>query len=143
MCRVGRRCFPHTADRLDRAEQEVRRLQLTHDARLATAARQPTSQSWLDPSAGELDQARRKLQQQRINLASTARGAHNLMLEAHAHEQCGQPQRAAELRRPGPGLVAPCRCSRADRPVGPCAPSSVNRSMTKSSGRKASMPNYS
>lgn len=99
VCRVGRRCFPHTADRLDRAEQEVRRLQLTHDARLATAARQPTSQAWLDQSAGELDQARRKLQQQRIDLASTARGVHNLMLEAHAHEQCGQPEQAAELRR--------------------------------------------
>lgn len=99
MCRVGRRCFPHAADRLDRAEQEMRRLQVTHDARLATAARQPVSQLWLDQSGSELDHARRKFQQQRIEFASTARGAHNLMLEAHAHEQCGQPEQAGELRR--------------------------------------------
>lgn len=99
MCRVGRRCFPHTADRLDRAEQDLRKAQIIHDSRVAQSAQRPVSQAWLDESAADLARARRAHHQQQIEFASTARGAHNLMLEAHAHEQCGQPDRATELRR--------------------------------------------
>lgn len=99
MCRVGRRCFPHSADRLDRVAADVRRLQIEHDGRVTLAARQPVSQAWLDQSADDLAEARRRLQHRQIDVASTARGAHNMMLEARAHEACGQPERATELRR--------------------------------------------
>lgn len=43
--------------------------------------------------------ARRVVEQRRIDYASTARGAHNLQIEANAHEQCGQLDQARAIRR--------------------------------------------
>lgn len=99
MCRVGRRCFPHSADKLDRAEAEVRRAQLVHESRCAHAAMRPVAQAWLDESEAELTKARTRLHTRQIEMASTARGAYNMLLEAQAYEACGQDDRAAALRR--------------------------------------------
>lgn len=99
VCRVGRRCFPHSAQRLDRAEAEAQRLQMVYDSRLSYAEKQPVSPAWINQAAEELATARRQLQKRQIEFASTARGAHNLLLEVHALEECGQHDRAGDLRR--------------------------------------------
>ncbi|WP_137726205.1 hypothetical protein [Prescottella subtropica] len=63
------------------------------------SARQPISPAWIEQAASELAVARRQLRHRQIELASTARGAHNLLLEAQALEACGQVEQAEEVRR--------------------------------------------
>ncbi|MDH6283986.1 hypothetical protein [Prescottella agglutinans] len=99
MCKVGRRCFPHALSQLEAAEREAARCELVHADRLAASQRQAVSQAWIDQAADNADRTRRELAQRRIDYASTARGAHNLQLEAHAHEMCGQPEEAQAIRR--------------------------------------------
>ncbi|WP_458683574.1 hypothetical protein [Prescottella equi] len=99
MCRVGRRCFPHTLSQLEAAEKELARCSLVLAERQAVADRQPVSQAWIDQAADDEATARRAAEQRRIDYASTARGAHNLQIEANAHEKCGQADEARAIRR--------------------------------------------